>query len=51
MTKKNAQKSWRRPLEYGLDIFSGKWKTCVTCLLGLEEGSVRYSHIRDGFAA
>lgn len=46
MTQKAAQKSWRCPLEYGLDIFSGKWKTRVICLLGSEE-NVRYSHIRD----
>ena len=34
------------PLEYGLDIFNGKWKTRIICLLGAS-GTLRYKEIRD----
>ena len=32
------------PLEYGLDIFNGKWKTRIICLLGAS-GTLRYKEI------
>ena len=34
------------PLEYGLDIFNGKWKTRIICLLGAS-GTLRYKEIRE----
>lgn len=46
MTRKTDRKEWLCPLEYGLDIFSGKWKTRVICLLGTG-GTLRYKSIRE----
>ena len=34
------------PLAYGLDIFYGKWKTRIICLLGAS-GTLSYKEIRD----
>ena len=43
------QKKWeadiRCPLEYGLELFGGKWKSRVICVLN-EKGTLRYSSIR-----
>lgn len=33
------------PLEYGLDIFRGKWKSRVICVLAVN-GTMRYNEIR-----
>lgn len=33
------------PLEYGLDIFGGKWKTRVICALAIN-GTMRYNEIQ-----
>ena len=35
----------RCPLEYGLDIFGGKWKSRIICVLAANE-NMRYSAIR-----
>ncbi|MCR3758614.1 helix-turn-helix transcriptional regulator [Clostridium felsineum] len=35
----------RCPLEYGLEIFGGKWKSRIICVLS-EKGTLRYSEIR-----
>lgn len=35
----------RCPLEYGLELFGGKWKSRVICVLN-EKGTLRYSSIR-----
>ena len=35
----------RCPLEYGLEVFGGKWKSRVICVLN-EKGTLRYSSIR-----
>ena len=35
----------RCPLEYGFDIFCGKWKPRILCLLGAS-GILRYSELR-----
>ena len=35
----------RCPLEYGLEMFGGKWKSRVICVLN-EKGTLRYSSIR-----
>ncbi|SDE36254.1 winged helix-turn-helix transcriptional regulator [Sporomusa acidovorans] len=34
------------PLEYGLDIFGGKWKSRIICILA-SNGTMRYSAIRN----
>lgn len=47
MLKNRQNKELLCPLEYGLDIFSGKWKTRVICLLGAN-GTLRYKDIRKG---
>ena len=33
------------PLEYGLTIFGGKWKSCIVCVLSVNE-RLRYSELR-----
>lgn len=35
----------RCPLEYGLDIFGGKWKSRIICVLA-EKNTLRYSMLR-----
>ena len=35
----------RCPLEYGMDIFGGKWKPRIICILN-HKGTMRYSDIR-----
>lgn len=35
----------RCPLEYGLDIFGGKWKSRIICVLA-GKGTLRYSELR-----
>lgn len=39
------EKDLRCPLEYGLDVFGGKWKSRVICVLH-EKQCLRYSDIR-----
>ncbi len=39
------EKDIRCPLEYGLDIFGGKWKSRVICVLAAKE-TLRYSALR-----
>ncbi|GAB1825221.1 winged helix-turn-helix transcriptional regulator [Turicimonas sp. TL08] len=39
------EKDIRCPLEYGLDVFGGKWKSRVLCVLA-EKGTLRYSSLR-----
>ena len=45
MYKPKLEKNIRCPLEYGLMIFGGKWKSRVICVLA-EKGVLRYSSIR-----
>ena len=45
MYQKKLEADIRCPLEYGLEIFGGKWKSRVICVLN-EKGTLRYSHIR-----
>ena len=45
-TNRNWKKDLRCPLEYGLKIFGGKWKTRVVCLLS-EAQTLRYSALRN----
>ena len=43
--KRKTEKDIRCPLEYGLDVFGGKWKSRIICVLS--DGPLRYSRIRD----
>jgi Predicted transcriptional regulators len=45
MYEKKLDEDIRCPLEYGLSIFSGKWKSRILYLLAVH-GKVRYSAIR-----
>lgn len=45
MYQKKMESDIRCPLEYGLEIFGGKWKSRVICVLN-EKGILRYSGIR-----
>lgn len=45
MYQKKLEADIRCPLEYGLEIFGGKWKSRVICVLN-EKGVLRYSGIR-----
>ena len=46
MYEPKLEKDLRCPLEYGLKIFGGKWKTRVVCLLS-EAQTLRYSALRN----
>lgn len=46
MYQKKTETDIRCPLEYGLNIFGGKWKSRVICVLN-EKGTLRYSGIRN----
>ena len=43
--KKKLEEDIRCPLEYGLAIFGGKWKSRIICVLN-EKGTLRYSALR-----
>ncbi len=43
--KKKLEEDIRCPLEYGLIIFGGKWKSRIICVLAAKE-TLRYSEIR-----
>lgn len=45
MYKPKLEKDIRCPLEYGLYIFGGKWKSRVICVLA-EKKTLRYSALR-----
>ena len=45
MYKPKLEKDIRCPLEYGLDIFGGKWKSRIICVLA-EKEILRYSELR-----
>ncbi len=45
MYRPKLEKDIRCPLEYGLDIFGGKWKSRVICVLA-EKKTLRYSALR-----
>lgn len=46
MYQKKMQDDIRCPLEYGLDVFGGKWKSRIICVLA-EKKLLRYSEIRN----
>lgn len=45
MYKPKLEKEIRCPLEYGLDIFGGKWNARILCVLSAQ-GTIRYSVLR-----
>ncbi|MGI6204968.1 MAG: winged helix-turn-helix transcriptional regulator [Anaerovoracaceae bacterium] len=46
MYQKKLDDDIRCPLEYGLQLFGGKWKSRVICVLN-EAGKLRYSELRS----
>lgn len=46
--KRKIEKDIRCPLEYGLDVFGGRWKPRVLCVL--QDGPLRYSALRAEMA-
>lgn len=49
MYQPKLEKDIRCPLEYGLTVFGGKWKSRVICVLA-EKGKLRYSSLRKEMA-
>ena len=45
MDQKKPEADIRCPLEYGLELFGGKWKSRIICVLN-EKKTLRYSSIR-----
>ena len=45
MYQPKTEKEIRCPLEYGLEVFGGKWKSRVICVLA-EKERLRYSELR-----
>ena len=45
MYKHKTEKDIRCPVEYGMDIFGGKWKPRILCMLSLN-GSMRYGELK-----
>ena len=45
MYQKKLEKDIRCPLEYGLSVFGGKWKSRILCVLAARE-PLRYSELR-----
>ena len=45
MYQKKLKEDIRCPLEYGLEIFGGKWKSRIICVLAAKE-VLRYSDLR-----
>ncbi len=45
MYKPKLEKDIRCPLEYGLDVFGGKWNSRIICVLAAKE-TLRYSELR-----
>lgn len=43
--QRKLEKDVRCPLEYGLEIFGGKWKSRIICVLSVKE-VLRYSELR-----
>lgn len=45
MYQRKLEKDIRCPLEYGLEVFGGKWKSRIICVLAAKK-VLRYSEIR-----
>lgn len=49
MYQKKLEKDIRCPLEYGLGVFGGKWKSRIICVLAAKD-TLRYSELRKEMA-
>lgn len=49
MYVKKLEEDIRCPLEYGLGVFGGKWKSRIICVLSAKE-TLRYSELRKEMA-
>ena len=49
MYKPKTEKDIRCPLEYGMELFGGKWKPRIICMLGLN-GTMRYGELKRELA-
>ena len=49
MYQKKLEKDIRCPLEYGLSVFGGKWRSRIICVLAAKE-TLRYSELRGEMA-
>ena len=49
MYKPKSEKDIRCPLEYGMELFGGKWKSRIICVLS-DIGTMRYSSLRSEMA-
>ena len=45
MYQRKIERKLRCPLEYGLDIFWGKWNSRIICILFIK-GSLRYNELK-----
>lgn len=45
MYQRKTEKEMNCPIEYGLDIFGGKWKSRIICVLAAN-GTLRYNALR-----
>lgn len=45
MYQKKLEEDIRCPLEYGLSVFGGKWKSRIICVLGARD-TLRYGQLR-----
>lgn len=43
--KRKLEKDIRCPLEYGMDLIGGRWKSRIVCVLA--DGPLRYSELRS----
>ncbi|MGN0955382.1 winged helix-turn-helix transcriptional regulator [Dialister sp.] len=46
MYQKKMEEDIRCPLEYGLQVFGGKWKSRILCVLN-EMGTLRYGELKS----
>lgn len=46
--RRKLEKDIRCPLEYGMDVFGGRWKSRILCVL--QDGALRYSELRGEMA-
>lgn len=44
--RRKLEKDIRCPLEYGMDVFGGRWDSRIICVLA-NKGTLRYSELRD----
>lgn len=47
--RRKLEKDIRCPLEYGLDVFGGRWKSRIICILA-EKDTLRYGELRNELA-